>query len=305
MIDLVVPRRGLPARRTTLERRAAGRRAERAPTPHRAELAALRREVSQAAGFPVVLSSHTDPHSMASSSDPTSPRSRSRVRPRPTTSFAPNASPSSAATSRSSERRYERYFAEHAAERRGQTLKMLDPAPRVVLDPELGVVTIGRTAQDAAIAFDVYEHTIDIVLRADRARRLSRAAGRRHLRRRVLGPRAGQAAPGRQRRRSSPARSRWSPAPPRASARRPSRRSSSAARRWSGWTSTRASRTCSQRPDFLGLRVRRDGAPTDLEQRPGRGGARVRRPGHAGVERRASSRPVGASRRCRWPSGDG
>ena len=43
---------------------------------------------------------------------------------------------------------------------------MLDPAPRVMLDPDLGVVTIGRSAQDAAIAFDVYQHTIDIVLRA-------------------------------------------------------------------------------------------------------------------------------------------
>src|SRR5437879_11844526 len=43
---------------------------------------------------------------------------------------------------------------------------MLDAAPRVLLDPDLGVVTIGRAAQDAAIAFDVHEHTSDIVMRA-------------------------------------------------------------------------------------------------------------------------------------------
>ncbi len=43
---------------------------------------------------------------------------------------------------------------------------MLDAAPRVILDPELGVLTLGRTANDAAIAFDVYSHTIEIVLRA-------------------------------------------------------------------------------------------------------------------------------------------
>jgi NAD(P)-dependent dehydrogenase (short-subunit alcohol dehydrogenase family) len=58
---------------------------------------------------------------------------------------------------------YERYFQEHAGSER---LAMLDPAPRVILDPELGVMTLGRSAQEAAIAFDVYQHTIETVLRA-------------------------------------------------------------------------------------------------------------------------------------------
>jgi NAD(P)-dependent dehydrogenase (short-subunit alcohol dehydrogenase family) len=43
---------------------------------------------------------------------------------------------------------------------------MLDPAPRVVLDPDLGVCTLGRSAQDAHIAADIYAHTIEIILRA-------------------------------------------------------------------------------------------------------------------------------------------
>ena len=43
---------------------------------------------------------------------------------------------------------------------------MLDPAPRVVLDPELGLVAVGRTAGDAAIAEDIYRHTIEIISRA-------------------------------------------------------------------------------------------------------------------------------------------
>jgi NAD(P)-dependent dehydrogenase (short-subunit alcohol dehydrogenase family) len=43
---------------------------------------------------------------------------------------------------------------------------MLDPAPRVILDPEWGLATAGRTAADAAIAADLYRHTIDIILRA-------------------------------------------------------------------------------------------------------------------------------------------
>src|SRR5205823_3459306 len=60
---------------------------------------------------------------------------------------------------------YQSYFEKHAASRT-QVLTMLDAAPRVVLDATLGVCTIGRSAQDAAIAFDIYEHTIDIILRA-------------------------------------------------------------------------------------------------------------------------------------------
>lgn len=43
---------------------------------------------------------------------------------------------------------------------------MLDPAPRVILDPELGVCTLGRSTKDAAIIADIYSHTIDIILRA-------------------------------------------------------------------------------------------------------------------------------------------
>jgi NAD(P)-dependent dehydrogenase (short-subunit alcohol dehydrogenase family) len=43
---------------------------------------------------------------------------------------------------------------------------MLDPAPRVVLDPEYGLCASGRTARDAAVAAEIYGHTIDIILRA-------------------------------------------------------------------------------------------------------------------------------------------
>lgn len=60
---------------------------------------------------------------------------------------------------------YRRYFAAlepAAAERKA----MLDAAPRVILDSELGLCTIGRTAKDAAIVADIYDHTIDIILRA-------------------------------------------------------------------------------------------------------------------------------------------
>ena len=60
---------------------------------------------------------------------------------------------------------YTRYFAE--LEPKAQERKnMLDPAPRLILDPELGMCAVGRTAKDAAIVADIFDHTIDIILRA-------------------------------------------------------------------------------------------------------------------------------------------
>jgi NAD(P)-dependent dehydrogenase (short-subunit alcohol dehydrogenase family) len=43
---------------------------------------------------------------------------------------------------------------------------MLDPAPRVILDSELGLCTVGCTAKDGRIVEDIYRHTMGIILRA-------------------------------------------------------------------------------------------------------------------------------------------
>ena len=48
---------------------------------------------------------------------------------------------------------------------------MLDPAPRVILDPELGLITVGQTAKAANIVADIYRHTIEIITRAERLSR--------------------------------------------------------------------------------------------------------------------------------------
>jgi rhamnose utilization protein RhaD (predicted bifunctional aldolase and dehydrogenase)/NAD(P)-dependent dehydrogenase (short-subunit alcohol dehydrogenase family) len=133
--------------------------------PRRTEISALRHRISRVAGFPVILSVHTDPHSIAfvqrpdlaelAQQGPATPDHVIRTKRlaqigRDVDQYAAD---------------YERYFAEHSA-RSAHALKMLDPAPRVILDRGLGLITIGRTARDAAIAFDIYGQTIDIVLRA-------------------------------------------------------------------------------------------------------------------------------------------
>ena len=57
---------------------------------------------------------------------------------------------------------YRAYFAEHASGAR-TPVQMLDPAPRVILDAELGLVTVGKSAGEAAINTDIYHHTMEIV----------------------------------------------------------------------------------------------------------------------------------------------
>ncbi|MEJ7587452.1 MAG: SDR family NAD(P)-dependent oxidoreductase [Ferruginibacter sp.] len=61
---------------------------------------------------------------------------------------------------------YTKYFEENALLAKDKK-KMVDPAPRVILDPELGLCTVGRTAKDAQIVADIYHHTIDIMQWAD------------------------------------------------------------------------------------------------------------------------------------------
>jgi rhamnose utilization protein RhaD (predicted bifunctional aldolase and dehydrogenase)/NAD(P)-dependent dehydrogenase (short-subunit alcohol dehydrogenase family) len=135
------------------------------PGERREEIARLRADVSRAAGFPLVAAVHDDARSLAfarrpdlatvSQQGPATPDHVIRTKRVPLVGRDVEAYAAS----------YRRYFEEHAGRAR-EPKTMLDPAPRVVVDPVLGVVTAGRSARDAAIAFDIYAHTMDIVERA-------------------------------------------------------------------------------------------------------------------------------------------
>ncbi len=60
---------------------------------------------------------------------------------------------------------YDAYF-DTMTRAKGVTRTKLDPWPRVVLVPKVGIVAVGKTRAEAEIAADVYEHTIDVVLDA-------------------------------------------------------------------------------------------------------------------------------------------
>ena len=56
---------------------------------------------------------------------------------------------------------------ERCAAARGVERTMLDVIPRVILIPEVGMVTVGATPKDAAIAADLYRHTIEVITAAE------------------------------------------------------------------------------------------------------------------------------------------
>jgi len=60
---------------------------------------------------------------------------------------------------------YKAYFEKYAANAKDNKT-MLDPAPRVIIDADIGVIGVGKTAKDANIVTDIYDHTVDVISRA-------------------------------------------------------------------------------------------------------------------------------------------
>lgn len=63
--------------------------------------------------------------------------------------------------------RYRGYFERNSA-RSAEALTMLDPTPRIILDPTFGMFSVGNTVKDANIVRDIAHHTFEIIDRAER-----------------------------------------------------------------------------------------------------------------------------------------
>ncbi len=64
-------------------------------------------------------------------------------------------------------REYQEYFNNHAPNAREEKT-ILDPAPRVILDSQLGLCVVGKNVQEADIVADLYEHTMTCIQRAEK-----------------------------------------------------------------------------------------------------------------------------------------
>jgi rhamnose utilization protein RhaD (predicted bifunctional aldolase and dehydrogenase)/NAD(P)-dependent dehydrogenase (short-subunit alcohol dehydrogenase family) len=149
---------------------------EHAPPPEREpaplpgvsldELADLRRDVSRIAGRPLVLQRHTDDVvrrfvarpdiSTLTTKGPLTPDHVIRTKSAPLVGRDVDAFADS----------YSAYFEKYAP-RLDTRLDMLDPGPRVILDRELGMITVGSSAHEAQVVADIYHHTMPVLERAE------------------------------------------------------------------------------------------------------------------------------------------
>ena len=127
------------------------------------DLADLRRAISEAAGRPMIVQRHADAdvRRFVGRDDLASLATRGPLTPDHV--IRTKRTPLVGRDVASFAHEYAAYFARHARE----GLTMLDPAPRVVLDPVLGMLAAGATPRDAQIAADVYHHTIPVLEAAE------------------------------------------------------------------------------------------------------------------------------------------
>jgi NAD(P)-dependent dehydrogenase (short-subunit alcohol dehydrogenase family) len=138
----------------------------RPATASRHEIAQLRRALSDQAGFPLVVRINDSAKFAAfaqrsdierlSQQGPATPDHVIRTKPFPMLGRDVGVYA----------RKYREYFERHAASAK-EKKTMLDAAPRMVLDPTVGFAAAGRTARDTAIVEELYDHTTDVILRAE------------------------------------------------------------------------------------------------------------------------------------------
>jgi len=127
--------------------------------------AQLRRRLSDAAGAPMIMATHADTEALAfaqrddlgalSQQGPVTPDHIIRTKRVPMLGTDVDGYA----------RSYKAYFDEHAPHAK-EAKTMLDPAPRMVLDPGFGLAAAGRSAKDAAIVAELYRHNMQVMQRA-------------------------------------------------------------------------------------------------------------------------------------------
>ncbi|HEX7053997.1 MAG TPA: bifunctional aldolase/short-chain dehydrogenase [Burkholderiales bacterium] len=132
----------------------------------RTEVARLRRAISDQAGFPLVVRVNDGDKLLAFAQRPDVEKLSQQGPATPDHVIRTKPFPMLGRDVAAYARRYREYFERFAAQAK-EKKTMLDAAPRMALDAGLGFVAAGRTAKDAAIVEELYEHTVDVILRAE------------------------------------------------------------------------------------------------------------------------------------------
>ena len=129
------------------------------------QLARLRRALSSTAGVPLIMATHAEAETLAfaqradvqalSQQGPVTPDHIIRTKRVPMLGKDVDAYA----------RGYQAYFDEHAPHAK-EPKTMLDAAPRMVLSADFGLAAAGRSAKDAAIVAELYEHNMQVMQRA-------------------------------------------------------------------------------------------------------------------------------------------
>jgi len=133
------------------------------PVPDPVALARLRREVSRVAGKPLIARSLRDPVSIAFARREDLPQISQRGPGTPQHAVFCRRLPMLDRDPAGFAGRYQDYLNRHLG---NAWDGIIDPAPRIVLDPELGLVAFGVSALYADIAAELYRHDIEIITRA-------------------------------------------------------------------------------------------------------------------------------------------
>ncbi|UTX52612.1 SDR family NAD(P)-dependent oxidoreductase [Leucobacter aridicollis] len=130
------------------------------------ELATLRRDVSRAAGAPMLVRQTRSARGAEFAARPEAAELTSRGTATPEHVIHTKRTPMVGRDVEAYAATYREYFARNAA-RATADVSELHPAPRVVLDPELGLLVTGATTKDLKVAGDVALHTLDVIDAAD------------------------------------------------------------------------------------------------------------------------------------------
>ena len=135
------------------------------PAVQRLELAKLRREISAQARTPMILATHAQAKFLAFARDAKVASLSQQGPATPDHVIRTKRIPMLGRDVAAYADAYRSYF-ERNGRRAADAKTMLDPAPRMVLDHDLGFCAVGRSAKDAAIVHDLYSHTVDVILRS-------------------------------------------------------------------------------------------------------------------------------------------